>query len=176
MRRNVLLISMVVSMLVWNLSFASDLDQEKVEFNSPEAGEYKIIMFGCFSKSGIAVPNDILFQYRYFTTYLTGGIKDFTYSGRTGDKTFEIIYKTSDLNLREKEREKINLFFEENGSCPLPFVSLFSGCSVNEKILLKMIRLQGNQLEYQIILPNCLKRQEKKIPLYPETLSFRLSH
>jgi len=119
MRRNVLLISLVVSMLIWNLSFASDLDLETIKFNSPTAREYEIIIFGCFSKSGIAAPNDVLFQFRYYhTTYLTGGIEDFTYSGITGDKTFEIIYKTSDLDLREKKRETINLFFEENGSCP----------------------------------------------------------
>jgi hypothetical protein len=162
-------------MLIWNISFALDL--ESIKFKAPKNNEYQIIVFGCFSKSGIALPNDVIFQYRYYhTTHLIGGNEDFTYSGRTGDKTFEVIYKSSDLDLREKNREKINLFFEENGSCPLSFLSLFSGCSTNEKVLLKMIKLQGNQLEYQIILPNCLKRQEKKIPLYPETLSFRLSH
>ena len=173
---------MVISMLIWNFSFALDL--ESIKFKAPEDTGYEIIVFGCFSKSGIALPNDILFQYRYYhTTYLIGGNEDFTYSGRTGDKTFEIIYKGSDLDLLEKgreniekRREKINLFFEENGSCPLSFLSMFSGCSTNEKVLLKMIKLQGNQLEYQIILPNCLKKQEKKIPLSPETMTFRLPH
>jgi hypothetical protein len=60
--------------------------------------------------------------------------------------------------MHERMREKINLFFEENGLCPLSFVMLYSGCSKDEKVFLKMIKLQGNQLEYQIILPNCLKR------------------
>jgi hypothetical protein len=94
---------------------------------------------------------------------LVGILEDFIYSGRTGDKTFEIIYKGSDIRPRtppilEKRREKINLFFEENSVCPLSFIALYSGCPKTEKVFLKMIKLQGNQLEYQIILPNCLKR------------------
>ena len=167
-------------MLIWNISFALDL--ESIKFKAPENNGYQIIVFGCFSKSCIALPNDIIFQYRYYhTTHLIGGNEDFTYSGRTGDKTFEVIYKSSDIipdqfSTREKNREKINLFFEENGLCSLSFSSVFSGCSIDEKVLLKMVKLQGNQLEYQIILPNCLKRQEKKIPLSPETMTFRLPH
>jgi hypothetical protein len=163
-------------MLIWNFSFALDL--ESMKFKAPDNPQFQIILFGCFSKSGIALPNDILFQYRYYdTTYLTGQNLDFTYSGRTGDKTFGIIYKASDLqDLREENREKMNLFFEESGLCPLSFPMVFSGCSTDEKVLLKMIKLQGNQLEYQIILPNCLKRQEKKIPLSPETMTFLLPH
>jgi hypothetical protein len=121
-------------------------------------------MRGYFSKSGIASPNESLFSYNCgHTKMLVGIIEDFMFSGRTGDKTFEIIYTSSDLRpstrpINERKREKINLFFEENSLCPLSFMSLYSGCSKDEKLFLKMIKLQGNQLEYQIILPNCLKR------------------
>lgn len=162
MKKNVLLMAMVISLTISNFSFAKDL--ESLEFRAPANAEYQISMGGYFSKSGYASPNDLLFLYRSNSTkMLVGIIEDFRYSGRTGDKTFEIIYTSSDIRpstqpIRERKKEKINLFFEKNGLCPLSFVSLHSGCSKDEKVFLKMIKLQGNQLEYQIILPNCLKR------------------
>ncbi len=162
MKQNLLLISMVISLTLCNFSFANDM--ETLRFASPQKADYKIFMRGYFSKAGIASPNDSLFSYNCNnTTVLVGIIENFTYSGRTGDKTFEILYTSSDIRpstppIRETKREKINLFFEENSVCPLSFMSLYSGCSNDEKVVLKMIKLQGNQLEYQIILPNCLKR------------------
>jgi hypothetical protein len=160
--KNMLLTSLAISLTICNLSFANDL--EELKFSSPENAEYKIFMRGYFNKAGIASPNNSLFSYNASHAKLVVGIiEDFVYSGRTGDKTFEITYTSSDLRpsippIRERKREKINLFFEENSLCPLSFLSLYSGCSKDEKLFLKMIKLQGNQLEYQIILPNCLKR------------------
>ena len=163
MKKNVLLMSMVMSLIICNFSFANDL--ESLTFQAPEKAENKISMSGWFSKSGIASPNGLLFSYTCVDPKVfVGLIEDFTFVGRTGDKTFEIIYKITEMRpagpklLHERKREKINLFFEENGLCPLSFVRLYSGCSNDEKVFLKMIKLQGNQFEYQIILPSCLKR------------------
>ena len=138
MKKNVLLMSMVISLTICNFSFANDL--ESLKFRAPENGEYNIFMEGYFSKSGIASPNDSLFLFNYGHTQMLLGISEnFIYSGRTGDKTFEIIYKGSDLRpktppILEKRREKINLFFEENSVCPLSFIALYSGCPKTEKV------------------------------------------
>jgi len=163
MKKNVLLTSMVLCLVICNFSFANDL--EKLEFTAPENHEYNIFMEGYFSKSGIALPNDTLFLYKCVHIKMSYGIiQEFKYSGMTEKKAFEIILTGSDLlptviqPIRERKKKRINLFFEENSLFPLSFVRLYSGCSNDEKVFLKMIKLQGNQLEYQIILPRCLKR------------------
>jgi hypothetical protein len=162
MKKNVLIISMIISLTISNYAFANDL--EELEFASPENAEYRIAMRGYFSKSGNASPNEIIFSYKSGHREISIGFwAQFLYSGRTGDKTFEIIYSLFQIlpsakPIRELKKEKLNLFFEENSLCPLSFMNVYSGCSRDEKTFLKMIKLQGNQLEFQIILPNCLKR------------------
>ena len=162
MKKNVSLISMIISLTICNLGFAENL--ESIVFPSPKDASYKISMRGYFSKSGNASPNEIIFSYKSGHTEMSIGFwEEFLYSGRTGDKTFEIIYSLFQIipsakPIREIKREKLNLFFEESSLCPLSFINFLSGCSEDEKTFLKMIKLQGNQLEFQIILPNCLKR------------------
>jgi len=59
-----------------------------------------------------------------------------------------------------KKDEKINMYLDDNlyHLSFSPFKSItHTNCTSEDKVFLKMIKLQGNQLEYQTILPDCLK-------------------
>jgi len=118
-------------------------------------------MRGCFSTSCIANPNDVLFS--HVKTWSGGlySLYEYRFTGRTGDKNFEVSLKTQVYRVSNTTK-KISLYFEENGSIQLEMGGY------NEKfwpphgrIILKTIKLQGNQLEYQIIIPN--KQQEQPL-------------
>jgi hypothetical protein len=130
---------------------------EKKEFDSPTNSEYKIKFGGFFTNPGTINPNETIFtsilenkKNQLFMYY------QYKYSGRTGEKTFEI----SLVENFTGKKEKISMYFDETNLFPLEFIRGYVNCSKDDKVFLKMIKLQGNQLEFQIILPDCLSRMK----------------
>jgi len=78
----------------------------------------------------------------------------YQFIGRTGTDTFEMKHNYGRMQM--KNEETLKMFFEKDSTFPLEFWFGYTSCN-NEKIELKMLNLQGNQLEYEIILPQCLK-------------------
>jgi len=136
--------------------------------------EEEVFMKGSFENIGKANPGDQLFLWildhsgkNYYYLFA----KKYVFLGRTGDKTFEIEYTFSKSSaaippFSKKENsndvKKMNMFFEEGGFFELKdlfFVPKDYGtrCTTDDKLFLKMISLKGNELQYQIILPDCLK-------------------
>lgn len=149
-------IVIVLVSVLFGPSFSFGGELESIKFDSPESKDRAIVLQGFFSKSGIASPTDTLFFYGCYSI-VTSWEDKYVFTGRTGNKTFEIT-RFFPIMLRKEETKtlKINLYFEENSLCPLEIFPIHSGCSKNDKVFLKMIKLQGNQLEYQIMLPDCL--------------------
>ncbi len=141
------------------ISFA--YDWERITFDAPKNHEYTITMGGYFNKTGVVQPNGLIFLYNISNKKFPldiCNIVEYRFLGRTGDKTFEI-EKISKAIASPKKRENINMYFDESNPSLLLFYEylLDTGCTENDKIYLKMVNLKGNQLEYQIILPNCLR-------------------
>jgi hypothetical protein len=149
----------IIIFVLFNIALSFGAELEKVNFDAPENSAYSISLFGFFSKSGIANPNDTIFS--YMEEHKQSAIpivffNQYKFLGRTGEKTFEILSIEQGPGGVKASREKLNIYFDDTVSYPLRFISINTNCSLEDKILLKMIKLQGNQLEYQIILPNCL--------------------
>jgi hypothetical protein len=112
--------------------------------------------------SAVIVEAQCTFKYKNPAWYNpTGEVEvikaEYTYSGRTGDKIFEVRYIDTDHYYQNERKRRI--FFDENDRVPLDLsVYRFSNCTENHKISMKMLQLKDNQLEYQLIFPECLKR------------------
>ena len=140
-------------------SFAGQI--ETFEFTTKKNHDYSLSFSGHFSEPAIASPNDYIFTYffqnksypneRSFWNY-----NNYKFKGRTGDKTFEISYTYKSPSGIDKT-DILNCFFEENTTLPMKFDIIYSGCSSDDKVELKMLKLSGSSLEYQVILPECLK-------------------
>src|SRR5574341_707919 len=159
MSKKIVLIIIFFSLLIVNKIYADNL--ETISFISPQKSDWKITLRGYFSKPGLIAPNEIIFsvtgkstRYNFF--------ENFTYHfiGRTGEKTFEMQYKFTSNISPIKEDEKINMYLDDNlyHLSFSPFKLLTdTNCTEEDKVFLNINKLQGNQLEYQIILPDCLK-------------------
>lgn len=81
---------------------------------------------------------------------------EYYFCGCTGEKIFMVKYAdTGHYN----HNEKIRRFFEENARFPLDLsVYRYSHCTEDDKIFIKMLNLKDNQLEYEVIFPECLRR------------------
>lgn len=134
---------------------------ETISFISPEKSDWKITLGGHFNKPGIISPNETIFyftgnstQYPFFDSFR------YRFIGRTGEKTFEMRYEFASNTSPIKKDEKINMYFDDNLS-HLSFSPFkgpkYTNCTEEDKVFLKIVKLEGNQLECQIILPNCLK-------------------
>jgi len=151
---------MIMIPILFGASFSFGGEFEKIEFDAPKNPECRIMLGGFFTKSGTVNPNETMFTYidenkKYpddprFFSYV-----QYKFLGRTGEKNFEISRVEKIMVLKETS-EKINMYFDETHLFPLRFSPMYVNCSKDDKAFLKMIKLQGNQLEYQIILPNCL--------------------
>ena len=140
-------------------SFAEKL--ETINFDDPKNSKWEITLDGFFDKTGISNPNDRLFT--YFENLKTAPLGlyhgfEYIYLGRTGEKTFEIQHIIIDFVKEIEKKEKISMYFVKGDLYPLKRYRMHSSCSNEDNIFLKMVNLKGNQLEYQIILPDCLKK------------------
>lgn len=148
----------IITFILFSIIPSFGNDREKITFDAPRNPECTIGISGFFSKSGIAEPNDTIFSYLYENKRSPLAIyylNQYNFLGRTGEKTFEIKYVTGGT-VAPKTSEKINMYFEDNDLYPLKIIMLNTNCSKDDKIFLKMLKLQGNKLGYQIILPDCL--------------------
>lgn len=154
----------LINPAVTNSGYSVEL--EEISFKAPDLeGTYKLS--GSFNKSGIAEPNGTIFKFHYADKKSPLDIfhsNIYIYMGRTGEKTFELQYRPEGIfmtpdnfaSIREHPA-KINLYFTENDLYPLK-IKQAGLCTKDDKVYLKMLKLKGNQLEYQIVLPDCLKK------------------
>lgn len=137
--------------------------RDKVRFTSPENPSWRIELEGYFTKPQAAAPGDEVFAYVYSTSNAAGTLYylyEYDFAGRTGDKTFELrLIKREGSSPRSET--KISAYFDAETAMPLNAIvipRLGANCSKSELPKLKMISLSGNQLEAQVLLPDCLKR------------------
>jgi hypothetical protein len=159
MKKRISIVLFIFLLSLPKLSLSGDFGRKS--FDAPQNANYSISLYGPFNSPGIATPNETIF------TYLTGNKKypiektlmfvdQYKFTGRTGEKTFELehIYTLAG----KFKHETLKMYFEENTVFPLSVMTLYSGCEKNDKINLKMLKLTGPQLEFQIILPACLEK------------------
>lgn len=123
-----------------------------------------ISMGGPFEKPGVVNAGEVMFCFHQadgkFPQLKWGDVYRFV--GRTGENTFEVKYshynRTGSKFMQDTEDEKIlKLYFEKNLEANLNIIPLDSSCIANPVYAkLKMLELKGNQLKFQIILPDCL--------------------
>lgn len=115
-------------------------------------------MVGSFSKPDIVLSGQRIFSHcGSHKNFLSFTCLEYKFIGQTGDKTFEIDMNT--VTSEKERREVLKMYFTESGLFPLTwFHSVYPGCTKDDKIYLKMIKLQAGQLEYQIIAPNCITK------------------
>jgi len=146
---------------------AKAADWETLTFDSIRDNNVRIRMQGYFSNSKSVSSRGLVFSYSSQTK--TGNYKNmqdiqYTFGGRTGEKTFELVqYKGNVLagGRLKSEEKKISVYFDSGTPLPLPmepYYGIESGCTLSDLPKLKMIRLAGNELEMQVLLPDCLKK------------------
>ena len=131
-------------------------ESSQKDFQQINVGDY--IIWGCLDKPCSIDPGQIgMFVFR-----TTDNITEYGYKGRTGEKTFTIERSETDtLSKPRKEKKEIySVYFTPNDYLYLFHTIPFKeqGCRENDNIYLKMFRLSGNQLTFQIILPDCMKK------------------
>ncbi|GEM_PF-5733935 len=159
MSKKIVLIFIFFSLPIINTVYADNL--EIISFISPRKPDWKITLQGYFSKPGLIAPNEAIFSVtgesipdRFFYSFT------YRFTGRTGEKTFEMQYKVTGNIVPKIKDEKVNMYLDDNlyHLSFSPFKSpIYTNCTEEDKVFLKMNKLQGNQFEYQIILPDCLK-------------------
>lgn len=140
-------------------SFAVDLEQ--ITYDAPKNPEYTISMAGYFIKPGVAIPDSIIFTYSSNNKKFPLAIfmlTEFKFLGRTGENTFDL-EKTFNIVGGKWETKKLSIYLDKNTPLILDMHThrLYTGCNKDDKIFLKMVNLKSNELEYQIVLPDCLK-------------------
>jgi len=156
------LILLIVSVLP---CFAEE--QEMRSFRIHPDHEPTITLKGYFHIAGAVSPGQNVFHYLFKGGNLVASTK-YSFVRSTGNKSFElqkeeqIIYFMEENNCKY-ERTKINGFFDSEKPMRLEVTDLgLKHCQGDDKIYMKMIALEGNQLTYQILLPECLKTPDKK--------------
>jgi hypothetical protein len=115
---------------------------------------------GIFDVSRTIYPGN---QIGYFTSRsgnLVFWIYSYDFAGRTGEKTFDVLFTEMDSGGKTKET-KVSVYFDPSTPFPLngmDLASRLSGCPSGDVPKLKMISLNGNELEAQVLLPACLQK------------------
>jgi hypothetical protein len=137
-------------------SRAETTRQKEFVFYAPVNPVTKITLSADLSPSAIASPGDTLLSYRadvLFNRVYTATGASFVYEERSGDALFSLREDGAD----GPKVTSVTFNDKKNHLLLIPFKS---GCSSGaaDAVYLKMNRLEGNQLHYQIILPACLSR------------------
>lgn len=163
----IILLTSIFSILFFSINIDAYCN-ELSEINLTTVSGNKVTIGGCFdspctSKAG---GNSLLFYHH--SLIQSGDLsmvskRRYDFSGRTGEKTFDIIYTSPSLdfsNPRAKTEEETtyHVYFEPNELFGLSSARAFPGCASNDQFFLKMLKLKGNSLSFQIILPACIKR------------------
>lgn len=153
---------LLVILLVFGTAVFSHA-MDKVAFDGPKDPEYKITIVGkgFVIKPAVAYPNDTMLIYwskkGTFESYMS-----YRFTGRTGEKTFELEAKTGVIGNKEEEPSRmIKVYFDSTQELPLVFtpgrmLQVGTNCTEDDYIRLKMLKLQGNQLQYELVLPQCV--------------------
>lgn len=167
------IIVILLTFPVWTFS-AETLDIITLLTNNDE----EVVMKGSFANIGKANPGDALFfwmlDHHVKPTFIFA--RKYVFLGRTGDKTYEIQFISSTkaaaippFSKEENKDEftKMNMFFDKDSLFELKGLFFIpknygKGCTADDKLYLKMLSLKGNELQYQIILPECLKFWDHK--------------
>ncbi len=181
-------LSLMVIMLLGLVSTAIAETLEIIYTANDSKGQTALLT-GAFQKPLLFSPGDELASWYYSNWNNSSPFsfsKKYTYLGRTGDKTFEIELtdkKKSTLNRyssaeeRSKggvieEKTKMNMYLDTsepfllkalNSVFKLPeTVKESYKCRTDDMVYLKLIGFKGNQLEAQILIPDCLRKEREK--------------
>ena len=148
---------------------AKAADFETLNFHSLKSAA-GVSMQGYFSHSQTISPGDLIFLYGdgiKSGNYQTFQYTKYTFAGRTGEKTFDLMKtegRIGNLQRNKQEERKISVYFDSGTPLPLGLNVEYSaytidgGCAKDDLPKLKMIKLTGNELEVQVLLPECLKK------------------
>lgn len=125
---------------------------------------YTLYITGRFDQASKANLNDLIFSGSGSVgeEALIGDFIEYRFLGRTGEKTFDLGYKSNGNGVAAESDSKLSVYFnkKEPLKIPLDFIAAYSpGCKTTDFLLLKMINLKGNSLDFQLILPSCLKNK-----------------
>ena len=156
-----LLVGILVLLSVFYPNTGMGIEKLSLEISSNN----KIDLQGYFSRSGIAEPGDTIFEYYEGNEYVFQS-NTYIFAGRVGDRNFELEYKPGGLGTNPTLRPtKLNVYYTKGGTFSLKISTTKCGSEQEEdleRVYLKMINLSGNKLEYQIILPECIKQFDRK--------------
>lgn len=141
---------------------AGAVDWEKIVLDSKQGRDWRVEMTGNFGASKSVSPGDHVFSYKTELISSRGQLLylyQYNFVGRTGDKTFELLQISREGSSPRVEK-KFSVYFDPDAPLPLkiPLLPLDTSCSASEAPKLKLVKLSGNELEVQVLLPECLKR------------------
>lgn len=180
LKKSLVIISIIYLALSWgSLVDAADFDQIKVRLKEYSPDSYlELILIGPFNKSGIASRDDLLFAFGVVENHpkenklYEFNYQEFRFLSRTGEKTFEVKHYGKSQGPKYNVNEKLLIYFATDDIYPLKFYeyswafsvpeylksNYFVKCSKSDEAYLKMIKLDGNRLEFQVILPECVRK------------------
>jgi hypothetical protein len=133
--------------------------QKEFVFHAPVNPITKLTISADLSRHAIASPGDTLFSYR------ADVLKDKVYSTTTATFVYEeraedvVTVREEGTGERAGAAKVTSVTFDDKRN-HLLLVPFRSGCSTSsaDAVYLKMHRVEGNQLYYQILLPPCLAK------------------
>jgi hypothetical protein len=129
--------------------------QKEFVFHAPVSPVTKITVSADLSPFAIASPGDTLFSYR------ADVLRDKVYTATSATFVYEELTEDATFTIREEggspQVKNVTFNDKRNHLLLMPFNS---GCSSNaaDGVYLKMNRIEGSQLHYQIVLPPCLSK------------------
>jgi hypothetical protein len=134
--------------------------QREFVFYAPVSPVTKISISADLSPNAIATPGDTLLSYSadvLMNKVITNTTARFVYEERAEDATFTIREEGTGDRAGAPNVTSVTFNDTKNHLLLIPFRS---GCSSSaaDAVYLRMNRMEGNQLYYQIILPPCLSK------------------
>lgn len=153
------LLAFVLSIIFTVLSSLNSVFAEEIGRITDKLGT-EWTMFGSFEKPRIIGSGQVIFSHCGSNkTYPGYMCTQYKFIGQAGDKTFEVEYRnSSSIGKGRDDKETLKLYFSENKLFNLMYFPIYQSCKPDDKIYVKMIKLQEGELEYQIILPDCVPK------------------
>jgi len=149
-----------------NLCRADDL--EKICYDSLDR-KWTYEIGGCFSKPCIVYAGETMYMLKINSTTSTITVENYSYYdflGRTGEKTFEMSDTwVLDQKFKDATKRTLKMYFVEDDIYPIKIGQVCLHGDRDDPSTrpnLKLLKLTGNQLSYQVILPECFKKITKK--------------
>lgn len=153
----------LVAALVTALVATSATGQKQYEnFSKVDpTGAWEHAFQGNFSQSATVAPSATIFAYMWWqrqNKYASLNSIVYSFGGRTGERTFDMIRSEKRTLSRVAKEERIPVFFGEDGTFDFDMATIIPGCQGFPKFQIKILKLQGNQLEAQTLVPACVKQ------------------